>query len=340
VSFVELSSELVGRLPGLSPFLADTFINRAWSEIRRARTWSFLKEICAIVCPTQVVAGTVAITQFSDQVTADATASAALLAIALPAPLDLTAMQIRFGGQGNTSFVGQVYSIAAVDTTVPAAIVFTLDRVVVQATNPTSGYQCYRAYVKPTVDDFLRWESMVDMTNGWRLRLNYTSTVFDARDPQRQAQGMSYYVGAFLGNPGLQPRPQYELWPHPTAGQTFLGRFYRTGTDFLDPTEELPPMIPSELVIERALGYHAYRWAAENVSRIPQLSKVNYAQLMLESHVNYAKLLLDAKRNDNEQELNDVWYRGHGLVHGVSAFKGMINFPIDSNFLQSHLLNF
>lgn len=342
MSYLDMSSELVGRLPGLDPFLADTFLNRAWSKICRARNWSFLEEICSIVCPVQVTAGSIAITQFSATVTCDAAASAALLAISLPSPLTLTALQIRFGGTGNTGTVGQVYSITAYDDTDPAAVVLTLDRVVVQATNAESGYQVYRAYIKPTVDDFLTWTGFVDMTNGWNLWKNFRSEGFDATDPQRASQGLAYCIGAFKGNPGTQPRPQYELWPHPVSGQVFLGRFKRQGQAFTAATDVQPPIIPDELIIEGALGYHAYRWAAENVGRIPQLKGPNYAQLMVESRREYNELLLAAKRQDNETQLQDVWARGHGLITGGrgGVFKGMQGFVVDSAYLQSHLVNF
>lgn len=340
MSFVDLYSEMVGRLPGLSPFLAETFIQRAWREIRDERQWSFLQEICAIVCPVQVVAGTLSITQFSATVLADATASAALLAIALPAPLDLTAIQLRFGGTGNTSNVGQVYSIASVDQTDPTALIITLDRIQVQPTNAASGYQAYRCYIKPTVDDFLNWTSFVDMTNGWSLKRNLSSQIFDVRDPQRQAQGMAYYLGSFLGNPGTQPKPQYELWPHPTSGQAFLGRFRRRGENFNTAADVQTEMIPDSLIMIRALGWHGYPWAHENIGRIPQLKGTNWVQEAINARAMYPAELTRAKRQDDEQELQTVWNRGHGLVHGVSAFKGMVNFPIDAAFMQSHLLNF
>src|SRR5262245_44164287 len=259
-----MSAELTGAVPGLSPFLADNFIQRAWADVRRERLWSFLQEDCGIVCPTQVTDGTVAITQFSETVTCDADASAALLAIQLPSPLDLTAMQIRFGGSGNTGFVGQVYSIVAFDSSVPTAVVLTLDRVVFQATNSTSGYQCYRCYIKPTQDDFLKWEQLVDMTNGWFLRTNFSSSYFDVRDPQRMAQGLAYFVGGFKGNPETQPKPQYELWPHPTSGQTFYGRFRRQGEDFATAATELPQIVPESLVLQRAYGWYVCEWAVKN----------------------------------------------------------------------------
>lgn len=336
-----MSSELTGLLPGLSPFLADTYINRAWRDIRDARQWAFLQEDAGIFCPVQTVTGTVSVVQFSATVTCDADASAALLAISLPAPLDLTALQIRFGGQGPASQTGQVYNIIAFDDSTPTALVLTMDRVNMGPTNPTSSYQCYRCYITPTVQDFLVWQSVVDMTNAWQLKLNYTSTAFDARDPQRQAQGLAYYVGAYHGNPESEPKPRYELWPHPTSGQTFLARYRRAGEDFATPASVPPVLIPEDLIMARALGYHAYPFAAANVSRFPAMKGANWIALIMDAKQNYRELLLQTKKQDNTQELSDVWARGHGLMHNSrGGFKGMTNFPIDANFMQSHLVNF
>lgn len=339
MSFQSLAAELTGFLPGLSPFLADSYINRAWRDIRRERKWSFLQEDCGVFCPVQTTAGTIAITQFSATVTCDATASAALLAVSLPSPQDLTSLQIRFGGAGGVAQVGPVYSITAVDQTVPTAVVLTLDRVVQQATNATAGYQCYKAYIKPPVADFKAWTAVVDMTNGWWLRLNYSSVAFDRRDPQRQAQGLAYFVGAFKGNPESEPGPSYELWPHPVSGQSFYCRYWREGEDFTSPADTQPPSIPDNLIITRALGWHAYPWAAAHIGQFPELKGPNYLALMLETKKDYARLILDAKRDDDDRELLSVWARGHGLVHGVAGFKGMTNYPIDANFMQSHLVN-
>lgn len=342
MAFVDLYSELVGRLPGLSPFLAESFIQRAWEQIRDERTWSFLQEVCSVYCPVQVTTGTVAITQFSATVTCSAAASAALLAITMPPGQGLTNLQMRFGGAGNTSYVGQVYSIVAVDQTNPAAIVVTLDREVFQETNATAGYQVYRAYIVPPVDDFLKWTAMVDMTNGWKLRLNWTSVQFDGRDPQRMAQSLAYYIGAFKGNPGSMPRPQYELWPHPTSGQTLFGRFMRRGERFNDDSESQAPLITDEMIMTRALAYNAYPWAAASVGQFPALKGTNWLAAAIEARRHYQELLVTAKRLDNEQELQDVWNRGHGLIHSgrFRGMKGMWDFPIDANFMQSHLINF
>lgn len=317
-------------------------IQRSWSTIRDARNWSFLQEVCTIYCPTQVTAGTASITQFSDQVTLDATASAAFSAITLPSGLDQTALQIRFGGTGNTSYVGQVFNIIAFDESTPTAVVLTLDREVAQPTNASAGYQIYRCYIRPTVDDFLKWTAMVDMTNGWKLKLNWTSVQFDGRDPQRMAQGLSYYMGAFKGNPGSQPKPQYELWPHPVQGQTFFGRFQRRGEDFTEDVETQSPIISDEIILTRALAYEAYPWANASQGQFPALKGTNWLSLSLEERKHYMDLLTQAKRIDDEQELQSVWNRGHGLIHSgrFRGMKGITDFPIDSNWMQSHLISF
>ena len=338
MSFQSLSNELSGTLPGLSPILADTYINRAWRDVRDARLWSFLQTDGSIVCPTQITTGTIAITMFSDAVTCDAAASAALVAVV--ANPGLTKMQIRFGGLNNASFAGQVYSIIAADTTNPAAYALTLDREVAQATNPTSGFQCYRVYVRPPVDDFLTWQSFVDMTNGWALRRDYTSTYFDARDPQRQAQGLAYYLGSFKGNPELDPKPQYELWPAPTSGQTFYMRFRRQGEDFFNPADTQPVLIPDQLIMQRALGWYAYPWAAQQVGRMPAFRGVGWVNLTLTAQANYAQELIVAKRQDDNQEVQTIINLGHGLRRGRGGFKGIGAYPIDANFIQSHLVNF
>lgn len=338
MSFQSLSSELVGTIPGLDPFLADSFVNRALRDVLDARAWSFLQSDGAIVCPAQIVAGTAAITQYSATVTMSAAASAALSAVVTEP--GLTKLQIRFGGAGNVSFAGQIYSILDADTTDPAAYVLTLDREVVQVTNATSGYQVYRCYVPPPVEDFLQWQSIVDMTNGWPLKRDFTSSYFDSRDPQRMAQGLGYYVGAYKGVPATASRPLYEIWPHPTAGQTFYVRFKRRGEPLFNAADTQPTMIPDQLVLLRANGWYAYPWAASNVGRFPALRGVGWVALTLDAKRMYAEELLLAKKQDDNQELQTVWSRGHGLRRGRGTFKGIVDFPIDSAWLQSHLVNF
>lgn len=353
MSFLDLTSELTGVLPGLSPFLADTYVNNAWIDICNRKPWSWLRQDAAVFCPAQITAGTVAIVRGTATITASAAASAALAAQQATALPTLTNMQIRFGA--STPAVGQVYSIIGYDATDPNAVILTLDRVVVEATNAASGYQCYRCYVTPPVASgtMLAWLSFTDMVNGWTLKRDFSSAYFDAKDPQRQAQGMAYYLGSYEGNrvsnivtgatvpnPNLSAGvPSYELWPHPTSGQTFYVRMKLKGARFIQPTQEIPTnVVDSQLIMHRALGRYAYPFAMAQASRIPAWKGLNLPTLIRLSNDSYDQGIMTALRLDEEQASSAVTNRGHGLRGGGGIGKGLTGFPIDSNFIQSHLL--
>lgn len=355
MAFLDLVSELTGLLQGLSPQLAAKHINRAYQEILSDRNWSFLVGYGAVICPPQVTTGSASITQFDDEVTLDATASAALLAQADGSTLPgLTNLQIRFAPTAPPG-ASQIYNILAVDQTDPTALVLTLDRIVLEATSATSTIQVYRCYVTPPIDDFKSWLSFVDMANGFAWtgeRLTRSSVEFDRRDPQRTSQGLAYFLGnytanrisdpvtgAVVPNPNVnQGTPIYELWPHPTQGQKFYVRFRRQGVLFDQPTDvqAVPNIITDGMIVQRALGWHSYAFAQANATQFPQFKGVNWVQLVSQARSYYDQQLLDAKRNDNETQLQDVWNRGHGLRGGGSM---AYPYPIDSNFIQSHLVN-
>src|SRR4051812_26842386 len=170
MAFLDLTSEIAGTLPGVSPLIAEKWVNRALAKIYGERPWSFLITDGVLVCPAMVTAGAVSITQYSATVTLDTDASAALLPQtangAVPGILQL---QIRFGSGVS---IGGVYSIVACDITTPTAIVLTLDRVVQETTQATIAYQCYRAYVTPPISDFLKFDSIVDFANAITLTRN------------------------------------------------------------------------------------------------------------------------------------------------------------------------
>lgn len=354
-TFLDLSSELAGYLPGLSPFLADSYINRAWVDVCNRRLWNWLQQDAAIACPAQITAGTVAIVQGTATVTCSAAASAALVAQEATGNPTVENLQIRFGA--SSPAVGQVYNIVDYDAGNPAAVVLTLDRVVMETTSATSGYQVYRCYVVPPVADgaFVRWASVVDMVNGFPLGRDRTSAYFDARDPQRQAQGLAYNIGSYETNRitsavtgATAPNatraagvPSYELWPHPTSGQVFYCRMRLKGQPFVNPTDSPPTnLVDDQLIIQRALYMYAYPWAKANAGHFPTMKGVNWNDLIVASRTNYlTDLIPTAIRMDNDQGLQDVWNRGHGLRQGWGQGRGLSVFPIDSNFIQSHLLN-
>ena len=355
MAYLDLISQLCGELPGLSPLLAQRYLNQALGQIYNERLWSFNVLDGAVNCPAAVIAGTVSITQYSDTVTLDATASAAVLPQTLVgATPGILNMQIRFA-PSTAATASQIYNIISFDDTNPAALILTLNRVVQEATNATASYQFYRCYVIAPMTDFLKWESFNDFANAIALldpRVNYTSALFDARDPQRQAQGIAYFLGHYAG--GFQELPPsgavrplntisagqnaWELWPHPTQGQNFYVRFRRQGALFTLPTDTQPSALSDVLILARTKADYAYPFAAANVANFPTFKGANWTLLITEAKNQYKENLIDAKRIDDEQALQTVWNRGHGLRVPRGGFKDSGQFPIDSNFIQSHLV--
>lgn len=358
-ALLDLVSELSGTLPGLSPLLATKYINRALTHIYTERTWSFLLTDGVLVCPAQITAGTAAITQYSPTVTLNAAASAAVQTQVLgTAEPGIQQLQIRFTLTAPAA--SQVYSIIGADNTNPAAVVLTLDRDVLEATAVTSGYAIYRSLVVPPLPDFLRWEALTDVANAITIagqKLTTTAAHFDWLDPQRTANGLAYWLGAWGGNrisdastgatvPNATAdagTPIYELWPSPTSGQTFYARFRRKGATLTNPTDEAPAGISDDLILSRALYRDAYPFAAANVANFPQMKHANWLSLIVAARAAYREALLLAKKTDVEQALQtaDVWNRGYGLRSRTSFGRADgLGYPIDSNFLQSHLIRF
>ena len=359
MALLDMIGELTGTIPGLSPILASKYINRAIRDICNRRTWSFLETDTTIVCPTSITTGAISITQYAYEITLDTDASAAiaaqLIAGATPGILNL---QVRFGSSPTN---GGIYTIVAFDDSTPTAVVLTLDRPVQEPTNATSAYQIYRCFFgQPDGEDFLRWESIVDINNAIGLvrgRLTLTSADLDRRDPQRAAQGLAYFVASWGGNKATTitvnsvstaynvplvnenvGTPVYEFWPHPTQGQSFYCRYRRRAITLVDPIDELPNGLDESLVIYRALYAHVYPWALANQANFPQLKTVNFQLLVQQARSEYNQLYLTAMKVDNEMQLQDVSNRGHGLRNINWNFKDAGGYPIDSNFLQSHLV--
>ena len=365
MALLDLVGELTSTLPGLSPILASTYINRALKSVYDERLWSFLTTDGVLICPGQIITGTAATVQFTTTVTFDAAASAALQAqITGATEPGLLNLQFRpaatplAGGSTSATAASQLYGIIAVDNSIPTAVVITLDRILVEASNTAGTYQIYRALFVPPIADFKMWESFVDPANAITLtrnRLSATSSDFDRMDPQRTAVGLSYWVGSWgairdIGAGVLSPinfpgttvgQPVYELWPVPTTGQTWYVRIRRQGPTLVDPSDTQIAGIPDDLLVQRALYKHAYPFAASNVANFPSFRGAAWTMLIATARAAYRDELLSQKRNDQEVQLQstDLWNRGHGLRSPTPFGRfDTPGYPIDSNFLQSHLI--
>jgi hypothetical protein len=321
-TYESLWNELIARLPSLDPAYAPKLIQRAWSDVRNSRPWSFLIGNGVLFSPVVITAGAVAVTQFNAAVTFDATARAALNGVSNPV---LTFRQFRVGGP--------IYSIVGLDVNFAANGIATLDRPYLEATNAAAGYQVYRCYYgAPSVTvtavdgtqtttettDFLRYRAIYNPSTLQRFRLYGTVEELNILDPKRVTSGNPWALYTHSAAAGAF----YEMYPHPLAAQSYIATYQKRGTD-LAAGESLPVVIPDELILERAYGF-ACIWAESAKGRIKELQGPNWLQLAAAANGVYQDRLREASLRDEDL------LRQNGVFDDL-PFGGYGNWPFNYN---------
>jgi hypothetical protein len=296
-NFRTLWHEVREAIPGeaLSPLLAQRFVNRALSDIYRARNWSFLIDTGFFQCPVSVTTGTITVTQFSRVVEPNGAAATAWGSLGLTIPV--TQRQIRVGD-------GPLYSVSEHDiagteswNTNAVAGAVLLETAYQESTAAGSSYEMYRAYHRPPSTDFLRLVSVVDRDQNMRLRLHATREELDVRDPQRNESGTPECVATFkVDSSGY---PLFELHPHVKTAKSFPVTYLKSGAALSDDTDTPYAGIPDEVIIERAL-YHASLFAHGQKGLKAELKGVDWLGLSQIRDANYQRALQRAKMHDEE----------------------------------------
>ena len=246
-------------MPALSRVRAKRLINRAWKIVQDSSLWSFQLQQGGFSTPNISTAGSCTFALGSDQVTGDAAASAQWLA--LPFYWSPTTQQIRAQGYS-------VYSIIAMDTTDPNAVVLTLDRNFVDPLPFYTGvaYQMYGAYI-PAPIGFKRWLTVADMFDQWSMDIWTGRRTQDLIDPARQVSSNPYRMlplgtdrrGAGTGTPSATLNQQlYEMYPYPTTEIAYQWYAVVEWPYLVNPSDTLPSPIDEEVVTQKALTW-AYR---------------------------------------------------------------------------------
>lgn len=340
-TLLDLSTQLVGEIPGLPRLFAFKYINKALQEVRREMLWSWNVGEGVLISPLSVGNGTVTTVQGSPNVTFDTTAQAALTPLVLANP-PLIARQFRTGG------TGPIYNILAYNA---GTGVMQLDKIYGEGSASGALYTIYKCYYGPPStdgvtpnNDFLRYLSINNVVQGYSImgrRLYMTGVELNRRDPLRGALGFPYYMATYTPTPIPSPpnnitgtaynnpgygQMQYEAWPHPVFQIQYKCLYERLHVDMLD-TDYIPAQCPDTLITYKANEF-AYRWAVANQNRIPELKGGPWMALLLESQKRYAQALVSAKRADREILVTII----RPGAMGMYALQG----PLDSNFMQSH----
>ena len=335
MAFQDYVAELIAAVPRLSPPLAIILVNRAWAEIRDIRMWSFLLQSKSIAVPAVVSAGTVSVTQFSDTITFDATARAALNASQISPPIASTSIgvgrQFRIAGGGSSliSNTGPLYTMLTYNSSTG---VTQLDQPYQDKSGVAQGYLVYKAYYEPPVPDFVKYRVITNYTSGYgivRDALNVPQESLAIFDPQRQSTGDAYYISPFVTdyiNPSGTGVPAHEFYPHPTVPSTYVELFERRG-QALSPTQDLPSTFPSHVLIHRAM-MHGCDWALKNVPMMAELQSTNWVTAKQSAEASFRETLILAIKQDDQ----------FFPLMPMRVGRYYSQFPLGGQWLQSHAL--
>jgi hypothetical protein len=254
-----MTSELTDLVPALSRVRAKRLVNRAFKIAQDSSLWSFQLQQGSFSTPSVSTAGSVTFSLGSNQVIGDAAASAQWQA--LPFYWSPTTQQIRAQGYS-------VYSIIAMDTTDPNAVVLTLDRNFTDPLKFYTGvpYQMYGAYI-PAPKGFKRWLSVADMFDMWSMDIWTGVRTENLVDPARQISSNPYRMlpigtdrrGAGTATPSATLNQQlYELYPYPTTEISYQWYAVVEWPELVNNSDTLPYPLDEEVITQKALTW-AYR---------------------------------------------------------------------------------
>ncbi len=270
-------SDIIGRLRGEIPDLpaaaARRYANEALGLVYDSQKWSFQLKNGGWLTPgliagsgTTSSTGTITVAQYTNTITGDATASAAWLALS-GRPL-ITELQIRVMPYA-------LYDIIAIDSTNPAAVVLTIDRLWTEPTVTNSPYLIYQAYFPAPVADFKEFFAIRDTTNAWDLDFwTYSQSDLARDDPQRLIFNIPSVVLPYdtdsRQNSATLGYIRYEMWPHPLTRLPYSISYMRRGDLLTKRDDTVPYPLTDELVQWRALEIaclYKERQKGEDVAR-------------------------------------------------------------------------
>ena len=248
---IDMTSELTELVPAMSRVRAKRLINRAWKYVQDSCLWSFQLGQGGFSTPQVTTDGAISATLGSSLITGDATASAAWLA--LPIYWAPTLQQLRAQGFS-------IYSIIAMDSTDPDAVVLTLDRPFVDPLPFFTGvgYQMFQAYIAAPVG-FKRWLTIADMFDCWALDIWTSRRTIDLADPARLYTSdpcMALGLGQDK-RPGSATFGQqlYELYPNPQTEISYQTYYVAEAPYLVNNSDTLPAPVTEEVVTQKALTW-------------------------------------------------------------------------------------
>lgn len=282
-SFDSVARKIILRAPSTSLLIAYDFVRNSFRDVIERRRWSWMFKRGQLWTTDQYNTGTATIAVGTTTVT-------------------------LAGGVVNASFVGQQFrvgtpSIISTITSVnTGANTFEISDLWLPSTSTAAAYSIYTAYVT-LPSDFHAFVSVVDPRYAQPIPYLSSVEVIDNRDPQRAASGSPPKLLARLDY--FNGVPRYEMWPHQRSAAVYPITYESRPTDAFESGATIPPLLPSDILLERSLMYLAM-WPGE--------TKINpnpyYDLKLAQQHkVEYEQRMARLEKQDNEHMQQNVWYQ-------------------------------
>lgn len=290
MSLRTMTAELSGTVSRAPWDLCQTFVQRAWKDVRLNGVWSFQFAEGNWRSPTAITTGTVTVTQGSASVVFDSTASTAITTVGATA---IVQRQFRIG-------IGTIYNIIAYSL-LAGIVTLTLDRVYQETTTAAATYSIFQCYYPAPVQDWREWVSIRDLVNSRGMNFTSPRDFVDDRDPQRVSfTSPPTLVLPYLVNPVTTSSyygwMMFELYGQPTTEIVYQLYYRRYLTDLASLDSTLPAPLGEELIISKAKTY-LYEWAEANKDLVPK-STSDFRFLIGTANAEYKNQLSDYRRAD------------------------------------------
>lgn len=298
-TLLEMSRSLRLYVPQLPAPLAEQFIRDRYRRILERRDWSALRREAEFQFNAEKTDGTISITRGTTALVGTGT----------------TFASTDVGRQFKTGASSPIYTIAAYTS----ATSLTLDRAFGGDSATNALYRIFDGYVTAPAD-FLRFLTVVDPTNGWRIPHWITKEEIDAMDPQRTMFGQPFIVADRMFNTATPPMPTFEVWPFTTTARTLYYTYIKRGADLIQDSDIPIWPLTSDVIVQGALADVA-RWPGTAETPNPYFARPEYWKSY---EAQFNDLMIELERRDEEVYLTML--KQHSLpLH-----------PISAKYIQSH----
>lgn len=293
-----IASKVLLRCPSAPLTLAMDWVQSSMRDIVERRRWSWLLKRGQLVAFNQYNTGTATVTAGTNTITITTGVVSA----------DHVGRQFRIG----TAL--PIVTITDADTTLNT---YTIDPAWWPTTQTAQAYSVYQAYLAMP-SDFHAFVSVVDPAYAQPVPFGLSAARIDKLDPQRAAAGSPPRGLAFFDY--FNGLPRYEMWPHQRTAAVYPIIYESRPTEPWDSGATVPTLLPSDIILERAMMYCAM-WPGSLPSN-PNPYADGKLGLAAAHRAEYERRIAVLERQDNEHMQQNIWYqsdqsRGTPIVSGT-----------------------